>query len=150
MNVERILVPVDYSDHSRRAVEHAVWLGDKLGATVTVVYVAAPPSTYQPLDRWIWGDRADQHTIDDKLREANDEAFESFVSKLPSDARSKISSRMETGAPPSKVILDLLDEEGFDLVVMGTHGHTGAKHVLLGSTTERVIRRAKCPVLTVR
>lgn len=149
MKVERILVPVDHSDHSRRAAEHAISLADQLGAKVTVLYVATPPGDYQPLERWLWGGQTDPDAVAKKVREAADKAFASFVAKLPSDARSKIETRMEMGTPPSKVIIDVLGAESFDLVVMGTHGHTGTKHVLLGSTTERVIRRAKCPVLTV-
>jgi nucleotide-binding universal stress UspA family protein len=50
----------------------------------------------------------------------------------------------------SKVILDAARDGGFDLVVMGTHGRTGLSHLVLGSVAERVLRRAPCPVLTVR
>jgi nucleotide-binding universal stress UspA family protein len=56
--------------------------------------------------------------------------------------------RLECG-DPSATILDAAEEGAYDLIVMGTHGHSGLAHWLLGGTTEKVVRRARCPVLTV-
>ena len=52
--------------------------------------------------------------------------------------------------PPTQMLLDLAKDEGCDLIVVATHGYTGLKHMLLGSTTEQLVRHAECPVLTVR
>lgn len=146
MDVDRILVPVDYSEQSRRALQHAIWLAEKLGAKVDVLHVTPKPAEYLPLDKWIWGEERAPQMVEAKVREAAQKALREFLKKLPQQQREAVDARVELGVP-SKVITEALDKGDYSLVVMGTRGR--AQHVLLGSTAERVIRRASCPVLTV-
>ena len=61
----------------------------------------------------------------------------------------QILSAIEAG-DPTRTVVEIADQDGYDLIVMGTHGRTGLSHLVLGSVAEQVVRRAKCPVLTVR
>ena len=79
-------------------------------------------------------------------REAAVRTLAGLAAKLPS---LKVSQRVEAGAA-SQRICDLAKENGFDLIALATHGYTGLKHVLLGSTAERVVRHAPCAVLVVK
>jgi len=148
-DVKKILVPVDYSDHSRHAIEHAVELAETFGAKVDVLHVGMRPVEYLPLDEWIWGEEKEQHHVDKAVKEAAEKAFEKFVGDLPEEVRSKIDTRLELGAPV-EVILDVAKTGGYDWIIMGTHGRTGRGRFMLGSVAERVVRSAPCPVLTVR
>ncbi|MEZ6188515.1 MAG: BCCT family transporter [Planctomycetota bacterium] len=148
-SVDRILVPVDYSAHSRRAVEHALWLAEQLSAeTVDVLHVGPRPSGYLPLDQWIYGEDRDQDQVDEALRQAADAAFAEFLGELPARAQERINRRLELGVP-SRVILELAERETYDMIVMGSQGKSAGDRLLMGSVAERVVRRAPCPVLTV-
>lgn len=148
MKVKKILVPVDYSDYSRGAVEHAVWLADQFGAEVHLLHVGMRPVEYLPLDEWIWGEERDQHHIDKRVREAAKQAFDKFVKTLPKEIQGKVEGRVELGVSYN-VIIEVAQKDGYDLIVLGTHGRTGTKRFMLGSVTERVVRRSTCPVLVV-
>jgi len=149
MKLDRILVPVDYSEPSKHAVEYAVWLAGQVGARVEVMHVAPRPVEYLPLDEWIWGEEREREDVEAKVREAADNALKEFLSGLSDAVRRKVTTRLEMGVP-SKTIIAVLEKDPYDLVIMGTHGRQGAKHVLLGSTAERVIRARRCPVLTLQ
>jgi nucleotide-binding universal stress UspA family protein len=138
--IQRVLCPVDLSDFSARALAHAIAIARWYGAEVTVlhVYTAAPPppsvfegTTAHPLAE------ADRQRIEDWLRR--------FVEPhLPADVPTHIEIR--EGAAAAGIVEAA---GGADLLVMGTHGRGGFERLLLGSTTEKVIRTAPCPVLTV-
>lgn len=68
---------------------------------------------------------------------------------VPEDPNVKYEHRMVTGDPAGRIV-ELAEEENIDLIVMGTHGRTGLKRLLMGSVAEAVVRRAKCPVLTFK
>jgi nucleotide-binding universal stress UspA family protein len=74
--------------------------------------------------------------------------LEHFLSQLPG-AQVKITRRVVVGVPFQR-IMESASTEQVDLIVMATHGHTGLKHLILGSVAERVVRLAPCPVLTLR
>jgi nucleotide-binding universal stress UspA family protein len=116
---------------------------------IDLLHVSERPAEYLPLDEWIWGEERDQHRIDDAIREAARAAFDDFLATLPADARARVTPRHELGVP-WQTIVRVAEEGGHDLIVMGTHGHTGVEHILLGSVAERVLRHAPCPVMTVR
>jgi nucleotide-binding universal stress UspA family protein len=150
MRISRILVPVDSSPASEKALEHAVELADLGGgaAVVDLLHVAEVTRDYLPLDRWIWGHEAPEHSIGRPAREAARAAFDDYVSELPDALRARVNPRLEFGIPVDR-ILEVAEEGGYDLLVMGTHGRTGVSHFMLGSVTERVLVRAPCPVLVV-
>jgi nucleotide-binding universal stress UspA family protein len=138
--IQRVLCPVDSSEFSARALAHAVALARWYGAEVTVlhVYTAAPPpasifegGTPPPLAE------PDRQRIHEWVR--------SFTEPyLTADVASRIEIREGTAAAG---IVEAAANA--DMVVIGTHGRGGFERLLLGSTTEKVIRTAPCPVLTV-
>ncbi len=145
--VSRVLVPVDFSPSSRAAFEYGTFLSGRLGADVTVLHVWEPPGYIGPdtlallpvasgLPGW-------DRTRAEVLREV--ELFLGPSSTRPKDLR----VRVEAGEPSDAILL-AAKEGGADLIVMGTHGRTGLSRLLIGSVAEAVLRRATCPVLTIR
>ena len=148
MTIRRILVPVDASPRSRRATTYAAELAETIGAELYLLHVTAPAGDYLPLEHWVWGKDSSEASLDQDIRAAAGRALDAFVADLPAQTRDKIAQvDLETGVP-----YDVIVERaaGFDLVVMATHGRSGAQRALLGSVAERVVRHAPCPVLTVR
>jgi nucleotide-binding universal stress UspA family protein len=138
ITINRVLCPVDFSPFSRHALAHAVALARWYGANVTVLHVFQIPTAVDPAVGPI----------------------------LPVVSREELMADLEGFVAPwanSKVRLDLAVEEGLpgrdivmharrihaDLIVLGTHGVGGFEHFLVGSVTEKVLRKAPCPVLTV-
>jgi nucleotide-binding universal stress UspA family protein len=145
MTVTRILVPVDFSEHSKRALECAKTLAEKFGASLHLLTVVPDPfvlpdptSWYMPLPAgYVEGLRrdADAH-VRDLLTPAEHTRFHAQTAVL-------------FGSAPAK-ILEYIALETIDLIVMGTHGRGGVAHALMGSVAEKVVRSATCPVLTIR
>jgi nucleotide-binding universal stress UspA family protein len=147
MEVRRILVPVDFSDCSYGVVEEAVGLAGRLGARVVLLHVVQLPTGVQP----------------DTVLEPSPGATETAEGRLVADAR----HRMGHYPAPSPVdgvvvrhvvevgqavdrILAVADDLRVDLIVMGTHGRQGFARLVLGSVAERVLRRSRVPVMTIR
>lgn len=137
-DVRTILVPVDFSACSLAALEHAVAMAAPRRATIHVLHVVDPlasglgevgPIATGVLTRF--RDRLIRLTMSPVVREAKAEVH------------------LAVGSVEDE-ILDMVDRERVDVIVMGTHGRSGWGHALLGGTTERVVRRAQCPVLTVK
>jgi universal stress protein A len=144
-DIHRILVAIDFSEHSQRALGEAIGLAKKFGAELHLVHcyqvqpveaIGAPYGVVVP------------ESYERAIREA-------AVARL-ADWREKVIAegvRAEQHLAldrPSLGIVALAEKLPADLIVVGTHGLTGLKHVLLGSVAERVVRHAPCPVLTVR
>lgn len=146
LDFRRILVPTDFSERSDRALKPAMSLAKSFGASVLLLHVVTigdedpqsldwgfpsiPPDSYQAIESAAAG----------WLRERGATA----------PARVAVTQRMVRGFHAADEILRVSSEEGIDLVVMATHGHTGLMHALLGSTAGKVLRMSKCPVLTIR
>jgi nucleotide-binding universal stress UspA family protein len=141
-HIQNILVPVDFSDCSRRAAEYAISLAKDVGATVTLEHVYSLPFTAYPE-----GFARPPETLT-RLGEQARESLERWKDGLKEPGVIK-RTICEVGAP-AQTIVDRAATDHFDLVVMGTHGRTGLTHLLVGSVAERVVRLAPCPVLTVR
>jgi nucleotide-binding universal stress UspA family protein len=148
MTVEftRILVPVDFSAESTRALEYAVALAVKVGGAVELLHVVE-----DPIASGAWGADAYVVNIPELLEELVADANGRLNAiKARCDAPGLlIKTRVVTGAP-ARMILGVAEAEHCSLIVMGTHGRSGLSHMLVGSVAERVIRTAPCPVLTVR
>ncbi|SDJ52167.1 universal stress protein [Natronorubrum texcoconense] len=136
-----ILVPTDGSSEVERALEYAFDLAQAHDATVRAIYVVSvagygglPMET--PLDG-----------ITGALREEGEAAVKRVEELAPADV--EVETRVLEGSP-SRVIVEHAQPDECDLVVMGTHGRGGIDRLLLGSVTERVVRHAPVPVLTVR
>lgn len=133
-----ILLPTDGSEAAEAAVEHAIRLARAFDATVHVLSVVEPIPAVE----------MDAAMVHERLRESAQLAADSASEQLEAAGVAHESSVRDGSAHRS--ILAEADEVGADLVVMGTHGRTGVGRVLLGSVTERVVRNADAPVLTVR
>lgn len=147
MSARRILVPLDFSACSLAALEHAVELAQRFGSSIDVLHVWSPPRTLGPDDAVALPGRALETVADF----AHSEAHGPLDAVIYEVAQHGVSVRalLECG-DPAAAIVRIAGEGGYDLVVMGTHGHTGLSHLLRGSVAERVVRRAPCPVLTIR
>ncbi len=140
----RVLVPVDFSDHSRQALIAARQFADAFGGAIRVLHVFERPIHPEPHLGGTPLDAPEFHTVEPSLREA----LESFVAETPGP---EVPATLHlTEGRPVPTILDQVDGHDIDLVVIATHGLAGLAHVLLGSVTEKVVRRAASPVLTVR
>ena len=147
MNVEftRILVPVDFSAESERAVGYAVALAKKVTGAVELLHVVE-----DPIASGAWGAEAYTSYVPDLLDELVADATLRLGSvKAGCDQSVAIQTCVVIGSP-ARTIVAIAEAEGCDLIVMGTHGRSGLSHVLLGSVAERVLRTAPCPVLTLR
>jgi nucleotide-binding universal stress UspA family protein len=141
LNVERILVPIDFGDAASKALDIAVDLAKKYGATITLLHVyevPLEPYTLTPLD----------FDFVTPIREAAEKALASaFTALKPKGVEAR--AELLCGVPWS-AILDTAQQQKADLIVMGTHGRKGVMHALLGSVAEKVVRLSPVPVLTVR
>lgn len=139
IHLKKILVPVDFSKASKKALQYANSFAGQFGAELTLLHVIQPAVTAPAFD-----------TLPQELAETTEDAERSLA-----DFRSTVDDGILTkclirkGSPHMEII-DLAKELEVDLVVLSTHGRTGLSHVLLGSTAEKVVRRAGCPVLIVR
>jgi universal stress protein A len=143
--INRILVPVDFSAHSDRAIEYAVTLGKHFGACVELLHVVE-----DPFESGGWGSEVYLSDLDGLRQHALDEAtarIETCRSSIAAGPFSLVATvRMGHVA---RTIVDYATNVHANLIVMGTHGRTGLAHLIIGSVAERVVRLAPCPVLTV-
>ncbi|WP_363466545.1 universal stress protein [Halogeometricum borinquense] len=139
---ERILVPTDGSEYAQQAVEHGLSVAEAFDATVHALYV---------IDTGIIAPRLEDH-IPETVRAALETEGKTAIEAVESQARRTSVETVTslTEGVPEREILAYADEHDIDLIAMGSHGRTGLDRFLLGSTTERVLRGAPSPVLSVR
>ena len=142
-NVTKILVPVDFSDSSKKMLDSALALAGSFGAKVQVLHVIPHPE-FIPLDLVTYGKDGERMSLEEL---ALDEA-KGHMSEFLGDLGEKVDSRVQFGTP-FNAIIETLETGDYDLVAMATHGRTGVSRVFLGSTAERVVRSSPCPVLTM-
>jgi nucleotide-binding universal stress UspA family protein len=144
-DLRRILVPVDFSECSMAALEYALFLSRRFQASVDLLHVWQPP-------RPVWTisypyDVGHECLAIFEQTEAGRQMKE-FLARAERETP-RVRGRLESG-DPYRTILEVAEGDGYDLLVMGTHGRTGMSHLLLGSLAEAVVRRAPCPVMTIR
>lgn len=144
IELQRILCPIDFSEQSRHALEHAVTLARWYESTIAVLYVhpvipAAASAPGAPLFPPLIATERDRDQVLEAMR--------GFAGRRPDDDVRMTFEIVEGSAAP--VILDRARELPADLIVMGTHGRSGFERLVLGSIAEKVLRKASCPVLTV-
>jgi nucleotide-binding universal stress UspA family protein len=145
-NFARILVPVDFSPTSESAIDHAQEVAARFDAPIELLHVVEDPiasGAWEPDASYLTIPELLDRFVEDGERRLGD------IKKRLTDAGITVETRVVTGAP-ARGIVHAAQEDGCDLIVMGTHGRTGLSHMLMGSVAERVIRTAVCPVLTVR
>ena len=141
MNVKRILFPTDFSPFSDAALHFASSLAAESGACLYIAHVEEDLAAYPPT---VSGYGYIPPPIE------TDQAIEEQLNKIrPKDPSIQVEHRFLKGVPAESILQCAKDEE-IDLIVMGTHGRTGLSRLLMGSVAEEVVRRADCPVLTLK
>lgn len=140
VHLKKILVPLDLSDTSLKALHYAVSLARQFGAHLTILHVVPPPiySAEVATADLAWPEHFEM--IEKRLNEIRQ-------TMIPADLGVDIAIRHTFTFDG---ILEVARENQADLIVVTTHGRTGLTHLLLGSTAENIVRRAPCPVLVVR
>jgi nucleotide-binding universal stress UspA family protein len=138
--IKRILVPTDFSAHADEAFRAAQTLARATGAEVVVFHVARPPAVVTEGGAVLTEPGQEPVNLWERFREMQS-----------GDPRVRVEHQVIVADRPGAThILEILDKLGCDLIVMGTHGRRGLRHVLFGSVTEDVVRRARCPVMVVK
>jgi nucleotide-binding universal stress UspA family protein len=146
MAVKRILVPVDFSEDSLKALAYARDLVKPFGAEVVVVHVVEPIYYAAPADMYMTSPNL-ATLLDEQQKLARQQ-----LARIARDLEKtglRVRAVLKTGSP-AQVIIDTAKSAAVDLIVMATHGRTGLSHLFMGSVAEKVVRTAACPVLTVR
>jgi len=139
--LERILVPVDFSDCSLDALEYATVVAQQAKASLLLLHVLEPVS--YGLDFTLGHSRTREQVRETWTKRLEELAASLMVTQVP------VKSQLR-GGHPADSILDSTHTQPCDLIVMGTHGRRGISHAFSGSVAEAVLRKALCPVLTVR
>ena len=143
-----ILCPVDFSEFSRRALDHALAVARCYGATVTALHVATPLPTGVNVPAYLGAEVA----VPMALPATDRAVLREQVQRLADAERAPgvpVNVAVEEAPDVHREILVQAERLGSDLIVLGTHGRSGFERLFLGSTAERVLRKARCPVMTV-
>lgn len=142
---KKILLCTDFSENSVPARQYAVDFATAFGASLSILHVVN--SSRLGFPAFEMGVPFDLQEIMKGVEESVKKAFDTIVEECKPLQNVQTVSRIGV---PSIEITRFAEEESIDLIVMGTHGWTGFKHLILGSTAENVVRTAPCPVLTVK
>ena len=134
--LKKILVPIDFSESSRKALRYAIPFARQFGAEVTLLHVVQP---YPPVP--------EMAPVDVDMIQDAEQELKAFQPELEKAVDSHLLVRVGT---PHLAIIEAAKNLEIDLIILSTHGRTGLAHVLLGSTAEKVVRHATCPILVVR
>ena len=143
LSVRHILVPVDFSEHSRVALRHAIAFAKRFGAKLALLNVIYPQYYATNMDYMAF----DYPSLLEETRRTARREFNAFVRSIAFEGV-PFETHIEEGHPGQHIV-DYASKHGVDLVVNATHGRSGLRHVVLGSTAEHVVRFGKCPVLIV-
>jgi nucleotide-binding universal stress UspA family protein len=141
--LKKILVPTDFSDCSKKALQYALPLAQQHNAEIVLLYVAPSPA-------YAGGEYGviDCSALNAELCATGEKRLETLVAE---EIREKVPAEtvVRTGSATSEII-DVASQLPADMIVISTHGYSGLKHVVLGSVAAHVVRHAPCPVLVVR
>jgi len=143
ITLKNILVPTDFSDCSDAAMRYGLELARAFDAKLHLLHVVQDPYT-QP-----WAAEAFPAAIGDLLSDWQQQSEKRLQECVPAEDRARVKVTCAIASPFTE-ILRYAAAEHVDLIVMGTHGRGPVAHMLLGSVAEKIVRRAPCPVLTVR
>jgi nucleotide-binding universal stress UspA family protein len=143
-SIRTIVVPIDFSEHSKNALRYAIGFAKQFKSELVLVYVVEP--TIYPAD-FSFGQVVLPSTEND-LRDRGQQVLDELAATAIAES---IPARtiVRVGKPFIEII-NLADREAADIIIMATHGHTGVEHILFGGTAEKVLRKAHCPVLMLR
>ncbi len=141
IRIKTILCPVDFSDASRNAVRYAKEFAKNMHASIYLLNIIEPrPMAVDISLSYV--------PVEEELEKAASDDLREILRELASDGV-KAECGVEIGTP-SDVILETIDKLDVNLVIMGSHGKKGLSRLIMGSVAETVVRKANCPVLTVK
>ncbi len=148
---KRILCPTDFSEPSYKALKAADDLAKEFRAELILVHVISPMQTFPASSEFTAGLPASgiylpEDIASDIQKHANESLEMTIKQKVSPEVKSK--TKLLHGNPAEKIAL-YAEESKASVIIMGTHGFTGWRHLLLGSVTEKVVRMTLCPVLTI-
>jgi universal stress protein A len=142
--IRKILVPIDFSVHSKNALKYAVPMAGQFAAALHLVYVVEP--TIYPAD--LGFGQVVLPGVEEELRQKGGMELQALIEREIAGTV-PATYAVRTGNPHHE-ILDEAEEQHVDLIIVATHGHSGVEHMLFGSTADRIVHHAPCPVLTIR
>lgn len=140
--IAKVLVPIDFSECSKKALRYALAFAKQFGAAIDLVYVVNvnfPGTEYGAINYL----ELEKQMKDGATRQLADLVLKETADEIP------VETSIRVGRPATEIIEAARKLES-DLIIISTHGYSGLKHLVLGSTAENVVRSAKCPVLVVR
>lgn len=137
-----LVFPTDFSEASRAALDWLKRMADTFDATVHCVTCVQSPVILQPTVGAVYP------TVED-LRGDAQKRLEDFTREHLSGFAHPVQNVVLSGRPADEIV-SYAAEIGAEMIIMATHGHSGLAHIVIGSTTENVLRHAKCPVLSIR
>ncbi|MBI5788409.1 MAG: universal stress protein [Candidatus Schekmanbacteria bacterium] len=145
INLKNIMVPVDFSEDSRKALTYGISLAGNYRAKLHIVNI---------IDDRIYDDNLFMVYAEQEIRDNRQKVVQGKLDEMLTEAKNlhpevEAINAVQFGIAFVAIIKYARDND-VDLIIMGSHGHTGIAHVLIGSTTEKVVRKAPCPVLVIR
>ena len=141
IEIQKILVPTDFSEYSQHALKYAVALAQSFKAKLYVVHVweqsivAAPTETFHA-EIWVEAEKSEREQLNQLTQELRTKGID-------------VEPVFGSGIAHSEIV-KTAKELDVDLITLATHGRTGLRHLVFGSTAEKIIRLAPCPVLVVK
>jgi nucleotide-binding universal stress UspA family protein len=145
ITLKKILVPTDFSDCSKKAMDYALSLAKEFKSEVLILHVIDTRG-YETAAIYNLGPMEEARKAVQKMSQ---EMMANFLKEKGID-ESRIGDKIILEGAPFIEIIRVAREKEVDLIVIGTHGRTGVSHILFGSVAEKVVRKAPCPVLTVK
>jgi nucleotide-binding universal stress UspA family protein len=146
LKLKKILLPTDFSRCAEQALAHTVFLAEKYNAEIHLLHVM---TLFKDQPILINDEISETEEMIRKLENMVEKQFNKVVNYQGS-ANLVINKSTRRGISAAPIILEYASDQNIDLIVMGTHGRRGLGHLLVGSTTEEVVRMANCPVFSVR
>jgi nucleotide-binding universal stress UspA family protein len=145
IKIKKILYPTDFSEPSKVALEYAAELAKQFGAELEILHVMFDEtqvvSFYLP--------QVTMQSLSTDIETGSSKQLDEFIKNQTVLQGINYTTKLIKGTPFIE-INKYAKETGADMIVIGTHGRTGLDHVLFGSTAEKVVRKAPCPVFTIR
>ena len=142
--LNRILVPVDFSENSKAALQYARGLAEQFGAEVHLLHVISSDTTMAIGSDGFF---SVSDSVMQELRDAVTRHLQESAATIQNSVKQVVQETRE-GAPFAEIV-QYAKSNDIDMIVLGTHGRTGISHLLIGSVAEKVVRKARCPVLTI-
>lgn len=144
VNIKNILVPTDFSEYSKGTLPYAVDFAHKYGAKITLMHIF-DEELLSPIFFEAGGVAQEYYN---RLQDRLEAAVDDFLDAIDMEGV-EFEAMLGNGTPYVEII-KYARENGMDLIMVSTHGRTGLAHAFLGSTAEKIIRKAPCPVMVIR